>query len=335
MASAMTLPNFASLWSQDANQKKRPAPADVHVLTTKKIRPQEKSEEKDTENASALILIPKKLHSLKAKLKQALAKSQSRPAAVQSTTTPSKHNNRTSANGKTSTTTPLQKKPAKPKNKHAQKLVGAEFRWINEQLYTIPSAEAVDLFKGQPSMFDVYHEGFRSQTQSWPLNPLDVIIDSITQKIAKNSIIADLGCGDAKLAQKLRDDYTVHSFDMISKNEHVTACDIAHVPLDNASVDAVVICLALMGTNWIDFVQEAVRILKKGGKLKIAEVASRFVNVDEFIKLLSSRGLKLKSKDVSNTHFILFEFAKKGQSTNYDNIEEASTLLKPCVYKKR
>ena len=39
----------------------------------------------------------------------------------------------------------------------------------------------------------------------------------------------------------------------------VTACNLAHVPLPNASLDVAVFCLALMGTDWIKFVEEAMQ----------------------------------------------------------------------------
>ncbi|KAF6046892.1 putative methyltransferase family protein [Candida parapsilosis] len=38
------------------------------------------------------------------------------------------------------------------------KLSGSRFRWINEQLYTITSEEALKLIKEQPSLFDEYHK---------------------------------------------------------------------------------------------------------------------------------------------------------------------------------
>ena len=49
-------------------------------------------------------------------------------------------------------------------------------------------------------------------------------------------------------------------------NESVTVADIANLPLKDKSVNMVVFCLRLM-----DFVFEAVRILKVGGVLKIIE----------------------------------------------------------------
>jgi len=75
----------------------------------------------------------------------------------------------------------------------------------------------------------------------------------------KSVKVADMGCGDAKIAQSV--EQKVHSFDLVSNNKWVTACDIAKVPLKNDSVDVVIFCLSLMGTNLVDFINEAHRIL--------------------------------------------------------------------------
>lgn len=39
---------------------------------------------------------------------------------------------------------------------------------------------------------------------------------------------------------------------------------MAHVPLENESVDVAVFCLSLMGTNLQDYILEANRVLKIG-----------------------------------------------------------------------
>lgn len=61
----------------------------------------------------------------------------------------------------------------------------------------------------------------------------------------------------------------VHSFDLVSRNPRVIACDMAHVPLQDASVNIVVFCLSLMGTNLADFLREAHRVLVRGGIVKV------------------------------------------------------------------
>lgn len=81
--------------------------------------------------------------------------------------------------------TQLQKHPSKKselQEKLKQKLESSRFRWINEQLYTIPGDKAFSLFKDDTSLFDVYHQGFRRQVEQWPVNPVDVIIGWIKER---------------------------------------------------------------------------------------------------------------------------------------------------------
>jgi len=68
-----------------------------------------------------------------------------------------------------------------------------------------------------------------------------------------------MGCGDAVLGTSLSSTNKVYSFDLVSKNDKVIAADIANVPLQNNSVDIVVFCLSLMGSNISDFLTEAHR----------------------------------------------------------------------------
>ncbi|KAI4155804.1 MAG: hypothetical protein LQ340_000756 [Diploschistes diacapsis] len=93
--------------------------------------------------------------------------------------------------------------------------------------------------------------------------------------------IVDLGCGEAKLAQRLQVSaaklkLVITSYDLAAPNSFVTVADIRSLPLADASVDVAIFCLALMGTNWIEFIEEAYRVLKWKGECWIAEVASRF-----------------------------------------------------------
>ncbi|KAK0735884.1 methyltransferase-domain-containing protein [Apiosordaria backusii] len=186
-----------------------------------------------------------------------------------------------------------------------EKLISARFRHLNETLYTRPSTESFSLFADSPEMFTEYHEGFRRQVAVWPENPVDVYISDIKTRgplrqppkthpslptalplprdfNTKICTIADLGCGDAKLSttlqpfkRKLKLD--IHSFDLqTGGNPLVTKADIANLPLPDSSADIVIFCLALMGTNWTDFIEEAYRILRWKGELWVAEIKSRF-----------------------------------------------------------
>ncbi|KAI8850324.1 methyltransferase-domain-containing protein [Chytridium lagenaria] len=189
-----------------------------------------------------------------------------------------------------------------------EKLAGGNFRFINEKLYTTKSDESFKLFKSSPSLFDVE---LKSRKQS------------------KNSlVIADLGCGEAKLSESLLQSnpktgtplFVVHSFDLVAPNERVVACDIRKVPMKDATVDVAIFCLA---------------ILKPDGELKIAEVTSRFPDVKNFVAALESIGFKLRLKDESNKMFIMFNFVKLSKKKSTVRIENPEELLTPCIYKKR
>ncbi|KAK3728845.1 hypothetical protein QZH41_020227 [Actinostola sp. cb2023] len=142
-----------------------------------------------------------------------------------------------------------------------KKLESSRFRWINEQLYTIPGEEALSLFTEDQSLFEVYHKGFRRQVEQWPINPVDVIIDWINQR-SSSLVLADFGCGEALIAQTVPN--KVFSFDLVAKNKLVTACNMAKVPLNSACIDVAIFCLSLMGTDLEAFLREAYRVLKPG-----------------------------------------------------------------------
>uniref|UniRef100_L7M0R4 Ribosomal RNA-processing protein 8 n=1 Tax=Rhipicephalus pulchellus TaxID=72859 RepID=L7M0R4_RHIPC len=207
----------------------------------------------------------------------------------------------------------------------------AQFRMLNEELYTTASDDAVQSFESDPQSFQVYHEGFEQQVSKWPVNPVDVIIDSL-RGMPKSTVIADLGCGEAKIARELTRN-KVHSFDIVALNDHVTVCDMSKLPLPSQTVDVAVFCLSLMGTNLNMFVLEANRILKKGGILKIAEVKSRFSTTQGFAKTMKKFGFELEHLDESNKMFVLFDFKKARSTTAHPHLP--TLKLMPCLYKKR
>lgn len=281
--------------------------------------------------------------------------------------------------------------------KMKEKLAGSRFRWINEQLYTVPSEEALKMITDNPDIFDEYHAGFRNQVQGWPENPVNTFVKRFEERLVKpvcspgglpahkrenKIVIADMGCGEAQLAldiskinfkkkgvnlQNKHLSVETQSFDLKKANERVTVADVKHVPMEDNSADIVVFCLALMGTNFLDFIKEAFRILRPNGELWIAEIKSRFSEgTDEFIKVLKSMNFYHKLTDDENSHFVRFEFFKptkeildrkkkvpKRKFIDYSDDEdkgaadgeslekrrkqqaEGEWLLKPCIYKRR
>jgi len=62
-----------------------------------------------------------------------------------------------------------------------QKMIGARFRWLNEQLYTTSGKDSFKMFKENPNLFQVYHDGFRSQVESWSINPVEFFIAELKE----------------------------------------------------------------------------------------------------------------------------------------------------------
>lgn len=123
----------------------------------------------------------------------------------------------------------------------------------------------------------------------------------------------------------------VYSLDLVATRPEVVACDMAKTPLKSETINVVVFCLSLMGTNLRDFLVEANRVLKPNGLLKVAEVKSRFENVDDFLQHVQSCGFKVTDKDVSGEFFYHFNFKKISDAMKLGN----QYSLKPCLYKKR
>ncbi|KAM6140419.1 ribosomal RNA-processing protein 8 [Pterocles gutturalis] len=226
--------------------------------------------------------------------------------------------------------------PAQPSGRSAalrarmeERLLGARFRFLNEQLYTCSSRDAAELFRADPEAFRLYHRGFARQVARWPENPVARIARSLRRRPA-SLVVADFGCGDCALAASVRN--TVHCFDLVPLSPHVTVCDMAQVPLADASVDVAVFCLALMGTNLQEILEEANRVLKTRGTLMVAEVASRFEDMRAFLSAMAQLGFKSVSKDLSSSYFYLLEFTKTGPPRGRP---VPGLHLRPCLYKRR
>ncbi|KDN52672.1 hypothetical protein K437DRAFT_261112 [Tilletiaria anomala UBC 951] len=120
--------------------------------------------------------------------------------------------------------------------------------------------------------------------------------------------------------------------------------------------DVAVFSLSLMGTNWVDMIIEARRILKTNARLIIAEVTSRITDRDAFVAIIEALGFKCDTHDTRSSYFWLFEFCKaETVPEEYSNLSksernerikkqmeeekqlvtEGASVLKACLYKKR
>lgn len=126
----------------------------------------------------------------------------------------------------------------------------------------------------------------------------------------------------------------VISLDLVALKPHIQVCDISKLPYEDCSVGCVVFCLSLMGTNYWQFIGEALRVLSLNGTLIISEVSSRMTDMDAFIETILRSGCKVLEKDEIEGYFNLMVFEKIHQY-KVKNYQGKEGLLKACLYKKR
>lgn len=206
------------------------------------------------------------------------------------------------------------------KSKLEERLLGSKFRLLNEKIY-----KNKKLNNDEMKDYYIYYD---YQIKKWPVNPLDQIIKKL-QNVDKNSIIADLGCGSAKIAELFPN---VKSFDAFPCKKNIVKTDISNVPLLDKQVDIVVCCLSLMMDYVSKVIKEVSRILKIDGIFYLAEVKSRIKSINFLCKQLESFGFEIVNCDTSNTHFIFIELKKK---KDFNKKTMPKILFTPCIYKKR
>jgi len=232
-----------------------------------------------------------------------------------------------------------------------EELASSCFRWINQRLYTCSSHEALELFRNDPLLFQVYHSGYRKQMESWPEKPLEMCkswLKKFCEDDNRRYVVADLGCGNrAQLEDAVNQpNIKFYSFDLVkTEDPRVIPCNVTNVPLNSNSVDVVICCLSLMGTDYAKIVLEAHRILKPCGVLVIAEVTSRLQGIlDIFCQRIAQVGFQENLRNTSNSYFVFLVFHKSSTKkqqrkgcpdTTTNRTTSLLPQLKPCLYKKR
>jgi hypothetical protein len=168
-----------------------------------------------------------------------------------------------------------------------------DFSRMNRNWNHFKSENTHQRLRANPEEWAQYHTLYREARKDWAVVPYDELIRWCQQR--NGYVIGDFGCGEAKLAEAISDRHTVHSFDHVAINENVVACDMAHVPLDDQSLDAAIFSLSLMGANFTDYIREAYRTLKLDGHLHIFEATSRFTDRQRFLDGLKQLGFAVVS----------------------------------------
>ena len=142
-----------------------------------------------------------------------------------------------------------------------------------------------------PSEWHEYHRLRRETMKEWDEVPYEYIASKIKNK---RQIVGDFGCGDNQMKTHIPNN-KVYSFDHVACDDTVTACDMAHTPLEDESIDIAVFSLALWGCNYEDYFKETYRVLTFDGLMYIAEPSSSYTDEEkmELINMLRRNGFTI------------------------------------------
>ena len=157
-----------------------------------------------------------------------------------------------------------------------------------------------------------YHSEVEEAALSWPFIPRDRCVAHIKKRVdrRKSLVVADIGCGLAKLASALADSCTVHSFDHVALDDRVQPANVCErIPLEDETVDVAVLCLVLdWQKDWEKALAEASRILALDGQLLVWEtrrfVEGRADGIQGLEQVLDR--YSLKTLQVFDEHFVGF-----------------------------
>ncbi|CAL6062909.1 Ribosomal_RNA-processing protein [Hexamita inflata] len=222
--------------------------------------------------------------------------------------------------------TKIQKCKSEGKETHTD---SDQFRLMNQQIYTSDTSASFKKFSSKPELFVQYHQEYAQKIQNWKKKPFDVVCDLIAKHPSLQRL-ADVGCGDAQIARKFGNQFEVVSFDMGSNENNkdfVTICNMTSLPVMYVEYfDVALYCLSIMGTNQRDILNQAKKVIRKGGQLWILEVSSRLKNKKVYIRGVESFGFKLlEFKEIGGYFFAsIFEKEKFGKFDGVDKILEPS-----------
>jgi len=168
-----------------------------------------------------------------------------------------------------------------------------EFSTMNRTWNQGPSEATHARLQANPEEWAQYHTLYREARKDWAVVPYEELIRWCCQR--SGYAIGDFGCGEAKLAEAVSDRHTVYSFDHVAVNDDVVACDLAHVPLDDETLDVAIFSLSLMGANFADYLREGYRSLKLDGQLHVIEATARFSDRNAFVKAVEGLGFAIVS----------------------------------------
>ncbi len=143
-----------------------------------------------------------------------------------------------------------------------------DFRALSLRWDVEPSAERHVRLQRAGGEWQLYQAGYERMLRQLPDAPWEFAASHLRRHFEWR--VADFGCGEGALARAIPN--RCISLDHVATRDDVISCDLANVPLPDVSVDAVVLSLALIGTNWRDYLAEANRVVRPAGRVFVTEL---------------------------------------------------------------
>ncbi len=187
-----------------------------------------------------------------------------------------------------------------------------KFSEMNKEWNTKNSVSIHENLKKNPKSWYEYHKLYSEARKKWDEIPYKEIAKKINSR--PEWVIGDFGCGENLLKKEITN--KVHSFDHVAIDESVVSSDLACIPLNNEVLDVVVFSLALMHTNYNEYLKEAYRVLKPMGLVFIAEPRQRWsdengnLDKERINKLANDNNFKLAGDVKKTDKFIYIDMIK-------------------------
>jgi len=173
-----------------------------------------------------------------------------------------------------------------------------DFSEMNKSWSTSRSDNTSKRLLKDPSEWYYYHSLYADRRKDWDEIPYLEIAKKIKER--PEWIVADMGCGENLLSKEVSN--KVHAFDYVAIDKNVTACDMSSIPLADQEIDAIIFCLSLMGSNYLDYIKEAFRVTKPYGNIFICEPKKKV-----------EKRLEVLKKEIESTGFTIVKVTTSSQ----------------------
>jgi superfamily II DNA or RNA helicase len=188
--------------------------------------------------------------------------------------------------------------PLNPKQIEYKRAKLGDFSELNKNWSISNSKTIHKRLQSDKSEWEYYHTLYRQKRKTWNQIPYMEIAKKIKER--PEWIVADMGCGENLLSKEVSN--KVHAFDYVAIDNDVTACDMSSIPLADQEINAVVFCLSLMGSNYLDYIKEAFRVTKPYGNIFICEPKKKV-----------ERRLEVLKKEIESIGFKIVEVTTSSQ----------------------